>query len=50
MNSPDYDDGLVHNHDWAAEAVTTPTKFRVCETALVPTPSCVFHDDEHEIN
>jgi hypothetical protein len=50
MSYDDFDDGLVHNHHWATEPATVPDTNRVCPSANVPTPSCVFHDDKHEEN
>ncbi|UPG72754.1 hypothetical protein MVG78_00690 [Roseomonas gilardii subsp. gilardii] len=47
-----YDDGLVHNHDWANERRENgPVGMRperlVADTSSVPTPSSAVHDDLH---
>ena len=47
----DHDDGLAHNHHWAAERTPSPCDTigqpRIAHAATLRTPSCVVHDDIH---
>jgi hypothetical protein len=47
MSHDDYDDGLVHTHDWAVDDTERAAHPTVAEASMVNTPSSVFHDDWH---
>ncbi len=47
MSHHDYDEGLVHAHNWASEAYDRTDMPQVADASSVNTPSSVFHDDAH---
>ncbi len=47
MSHDDFDDGLVHGHDWASDDGDRAAYPMVADAAMVNTPSSVFHDDRH---
>lgn len=50
MGHDDFDDGLVHGHDWANDSFDPADALRVEDATSVNTPSSVFHDDTHHID
>jgi len=48
-HAAEHDDGLAHNHHWAAEPARASCALQplLAHTASVRTPSCVVHDDIH---
>ena len=52
MSHDDFDDGLIHSHDWAADTTPSPDQAKhpkVADASKMPTPSSVHHDDLMEI-
>ncbi len=47
MSHDDFDDGLVHGHDWACDGCDREAMPRVADASMVNTPSSVIHDDLH---
>jgi hypothetical protein len=47
MNHDNFDDGLVHGHDWATDDIDRSSHPMVADASSVNTPSSVFHDDIH---
>ena len=45
MEHDDFDDGLVHGHDWAVSGFDRAEMPQVEDASMVNTPSSVFHDD-----
>lgn len=47
----DFDDGLVHHHNWATEPAVATRAHRPPgppDTSLIPTPSTAYRDDDLE--
>ncbi len=47
MRHEDFDDGLIHGHDWAKEGYNRTGNPVVADASKVNTPSSVVHDDIH---
>ena len=47
MFHDDYDDGLVHAHNWASDAYDRAEMPMVEDASSVNTVSSAFHDDIH---
>ncbi len=47
MSYDEFDDGLVHGHDWAMDGGDRTDMPTVADASSVNTPSSVFHDDIH---
>ena len=50
MGHDDFDDGLVHGHDWATDGFGRADMLMVEDATMVNTPSSVFHDDVHHMD
>ena len=46
-HNDDFDDGLVHGHDWAMDDRDRDSYPVVDDASSVNTPSSAFHDDIH---